>query len=90
MPKPNDDWTVEYKVVVEIHARRENGEYQAFYLTRREAEQCAGDIFSVCSGKVREQIAKQTLKRMTAKQLLKALTSILSARLQDGPNRVKR
>ncbi len=90
VPKSNDDWSEEYKVVVEMHARRENGEYQAFYLTRAEAETCAGDIVNVCSGKVREQIALQTLKSMTAKKLLKTLTSILSARLRDGPNRVKR
>lgn len=89
MPRPGDSWSAEYKVVAEVHARRENGEYQAFYLTRSEAEKCAGDIVDVCSGKVREQIALQTLKGMTAKKLLKTLTSILSARLGDRPNGAK-
>ncbi len=83
LPKRNDDWSTEYKVVVEVHARRENGEYQAFYLTRPEMEECAMDMFSVCSGKVREQLALQTLKGMTATKLLTTLTSILRVRLRD-------
>jgi len=85
--KRNDDWSAEYKVVVEVHARRENGEYQAFYLTRSEVEKCAMDMFSVCSGTVRERLALQTLKGMTAKKLLAVLQAILRVRLGGGPSR---
>ena len=87
VPRPGDNWYLEYKVVAEVHARRENGEYQAFYLTRSEAEKCAMEMFNLCSNKVRERLALHTLKRMTAAKLLAILTSTLRSRLRDRLNR---
>ncbi len=82
-------WSEDHKVVAEINARLENDQYQVFYLTRREAEECAAVTLSVCTAKVRERLATQILRNMTATSLLKTLTSILRARLKDGSNRAR-
>lgn len=83
---PPDSWSEDCKVVVEIIATREDGAYSAFYLERPEAEKCAEMILRECPGNVRERLAVQALKGMTATKLLKALSSILRARLRDEPS----
>ena len=80
------EWSEDHKVVVEINARLENDQYQVFYLTRAEAEKCAGVVLGVCTAQVSERLVMRCLKNMTATKLLKVLTSILRARLRDGAN----
>lgn len=87
---PADDWSEEHKVVIEIRATREGGEYMEFYLTKSEAEKCAQAFLNECSEKVRERLLLRTMKGMTASKLLEILTSILKTRLGDGSNGAKK
>lgn len=81
------NWCEEHKVVVEITATNANDQHQVFLLKKLDAEKCAPIILGACGGKVRERVAVQVLKSMSAATLLKTLTAILRSRMRDQPKK---
>jgi hypothetical protein len=79
----DDDWAKSNGVEFQLTAYNKEGEYQEFLLTRPEAEQCAAAILDACSSRVRQRLAIQLLREMSAAHLLKSLVSVLRSRLRE-------
>ena len=84
---PDTSWCEDHKVVVEITATNANDQHQVFLLKRPDAEKCAPIMLGACGTRVRERLALQILKSMSATALLKLLTSVLRSRLRDQPKK---
>jgi hypothetical protein len=80
---PSDSWSERNQIKVEFTARRENLEHKSVHLTTKEAEAAVKAIISACGNKARTRVARELLRELSDKDLLRLLAHDLRIRTKD-------